>query len=243
MANDTWFKFHTSIVTSAKFLSLPDNDHRWAFTALMICCKKNIIGENSGVVPNGLPIVLAIAGMNERKFRRVSNCLLNCGLIKDNLWVIGFNDSQLSKSAVRMRRHRGRHSDVQCDGQSDGRSRSRSREEETPLSPPAGGSRSRGPTKDQLAEVIGHLRQATGRSFGLERGNKEIIRAFKQDGATVEDCKAVIDYAKRTWSPQYVNKVSPFRAKNFSVLLDEAQAGPARGGTPSAGGDGGVFRY
>jgi uncharacterized phage protein (TIGR02220 family) len=85
-----------------------------------------------------------------------------------------------------------------------------------------------------VVEVVEYLNQVTGRGFSLDRGNKEIEGALKR-GATVEDCRAVIDRCWNLWrdKPEMVhnvNKVTPFRASHFDTYLDEWRAGRANTG-------------
>ena len=80
-------------------------------------------------------------------------------------------------------------------------------------------------------EVVTYLNQVTGRTFALDRGNDQIERVLRS-GASVQDCRDVIDRCWRLWhdKPEMVanvNKVTPFRKSHFDVYLDEARAGAA----------------
>jgi uncharacterized phage protein (TIGR02220 family) len=84
---------------------------------------------------------------------------------------------------------------------------------------------------DGVGEVVEYLNQVTGKRYSLDKGNKEIEGALKR-GATVQDCRDVIDRCWRLWSAKpemvhNVNKVTPFRASHFDTYLDEARAGAA----------------
>ena len=86
-------------------------------------------------------------------------------------------------------------------------------------------------------EVVTYLNQITGRSFALYRGNEQIERVLKA-GATVQDCRDVIDRCWRLWhdKPEMVNnvnKVTPFRKAHFDAYLDEARAGSAKASRPA----------
>ena len=81
-------------------------------------------------------------------------------------------------------------------------------------------------------EVVTYLNQVTGRTFALDRGNEQIERVLRS-GASVQDCRDVIDRCWRLWhdKPEMVanvNKVTPFRKSHFDVYLDEARAGAAK---------------
>jgi uncharacterized phage protein (TIGR02220 family) len=89
-----------------------------------------------------------------------------------------------------------------------------------------------------VREIIDYLNQVTGRGFSYERGNEFIEKALKR-GATVDECKEVIDHCWHEWkdSPKFVgkvNKVTPFRACNFDPYLDEWRAGAAQTGKDAA---------
>jgi uncharacterized phage protein (TIGR02220 family) len=86
-------------------------------------------------------------------------------------------------------------------------------------------------------EVVTYLNQITGRNFAIDRGNDQIERALKA-GATVQDCRDVIDRCWRLWrdKPEMVanvNKVTPFRAAHFDAYLDEARAGSPKASRPA----------
>jgi uncharacterized phage protein (TIGR02220 family) len=92
------------------------------------------------------------------------------------------------------------------------------------------------PQGGSVREVIEYLNQVTGRGFSLDLGNKEIEKALKR-GATVDECKEVIDRCWAKWkdSPDFVgnvNKVVPFRACHFDAYLDEWRAGKAKTAKP-----------
>lgn len=100
---DTWLKLHTSLLTSAKFLSLPGNDHRWAFVCLLILAKKRLekIPERQ---------LLGHINLSKRRWQTVRKDLIKSGLLGSNGIVIGFDDSQLTPSAIRKRNQRERDS-------------------------------------------------------------------------------------------------------------------------------------
>jgi uncharacterized phage protein (TIGR02220 family) len=84
---------------------------------------------------------------------------------------------------------------------------------------------------DTAAEVADYLNEVTGKSLSRDKANDQIIRAIKA-GATLEDCKTVIDHCWALWKDdpkmvKYVSKSTPFRASHFDLYLDEARAGPA----------------
>jgi uncharacterized phage protein (TIGR02220 family) len=88
--------------------------------------------------------------------------------------------------------------------------------------------RSGNPDPDLIA-IIDHLNQVTGKRHSHDKGNAMIEGAIKR-GATVAECKQVIDHLWSTWSPEWrqrIDKTTPFRPANFDRYLDEAGAGAA----------------
>jgi len=98
---DTWLKLHTSLLTSAKFLCLPSNDHRWAFIALLLLAKKRLesIPERQ---------LLGHINLSKRRWQVVKKDLVKSGLLDTDGTVNGFNESQLTPDALRMRQMRVR---------------------------------------------------------------------------------------------------------------------------------------
>jgi uncharacterized phage protein (TIGR02220 family) len=89
------------------------------------------------------------------------------------------------------------------------------------------------PTPDLIA-IIDHLNQVTGKRHSHDKGNAMIEGALKR-GATVAECKQVIDHLWATWSPEWrqrIDKTTPFRPANFDRYLDEAGAGAASTAEP-----------
>jgi len=105
MAADTWLKLHTSLLTSAKFCSLPSNEHRWAFICLLLMAKKGL--ESA---PERL--LLGHLFMSKKRWKTVRSELIESGLLDENGSVNGFEDSQLSFNALRQRRYKERHRGV-----------------------------------------------------------------------------------------------------------------------------------
>lgn len=105
MPSDTWLKLHTSLLTSAKFCSLPSNEHRWAFVCLLLLAKKGL--ESA---PESL--TLGHLFMGKKRWKTVKKDLMDAGLLDASGSVNGFEDSQLSFNALRQRRYKERHRDV-----------------------------------------------------------------------------------------------------------------------------------
>lgn len=235
MSSDTWLKLHTSLLTSAKFVGLPSNDHRLAFVCLLLLAKKGLESAPERYT-------LAHVFLGKKRWKTVRKDLIESGLLNDDGKVNGFEDSQLSASAWKMRRLRERNKARDGSGHSDGHSDRECRmqsvssptEKKNPPTP-----RKRGPMAfpfsfaSDAGLVVDHLVAVTGRDFDRTVALDQIVRALRDDKATVEDCRRVIDYLWATWSDEWrprINKVTPFRKANFLRYLDEAKAGPTKSG-------------
>lgn len=85
----------------------------------------------------------------------------------------------------------------------------------------------------EIQAVVAHLTKVTGRRFDASKATDQILRAMRDDRATVQDCCMVIDYLWQLWGHKtdmrtLVDKTTPFRKANFSRYLDSANAGPGR---------------
>jgi len=71
-------------------------------------------------------------------------------------------------------------------------------------------------------EVLEYLNQKTGKKFQ----KLGLIEARLNDGATVEQCKAVIDHKARDpgFKKKYLDHTTPFRPGNFDRYLNDAMA-------------------
>jgi hypothetical protein len=98
---DTWLKLHTSLLTSAKFVNLPSNDHRWAFVCLLLLAKKGLQScpEN---------FLLGHLSMGKKRWKTVKKTLIDSGLLDADGSVNGFEESQLTPDAYRKRLERAR---------------------------------------------------------------------------------------------------------------------------------------
>ena len=110
MSKDIWLKLHTSILTSRKFISLPHNDHRQAFFVLLLLAKKGLESAPESYL-------LGHLNLSKRRWKNVRKDLIDCGLLDGNGLVNGFEESQLTAAAFRMRKLRKRNSDVTSDEQ------------------------------------------------------------------------------------------------------------------------------
>ena len=100
-SKDHWLKLHTSILTSAKFVTLPSNDHRCAFYSLMILQKKGLIHAPE-------EYIAAHVFLSVTRWREVRADLVDSRLIHENGEVVGFDESQTTPEAYRKQQQRER---------------------------------------------------------------------------------------------------------------------------------------
>ena len=83
---------------------------------------------------------------------------------------------------------------------------------------------------EQANEVLAYLNEKTGKRFKVTG----LIPARLRDGATVDECKQVIDIkvADKGFSRKYLDHTTPFRPDNFDKYLNQgtAHGAPADGG-------------
>jgi len=89
--------------------------------------------------------------------------------------------------------------------------------------------------KQDAAEVLEYLNQATGRAF-LKTGN--IVACLKREKCGIVDCKLVIDHKIKEWGSdpemiKHLDATTPWRKAHFSDYLDQARAGEATTGHDS----------
>jgi uncharacterized phage protein (TIGR02220 family) len=245
MAGDHWLKLHTALLTSAKFVNLPSNDHRLAFICLLLLAKKGLESAPES-------FILAHVFLAKKRWKTVQRDLINSGLLNEAGKVNGFEDSQLSPEAWRKRRQRERDRgrDQSCDSHADSPGDCRlqiveCREEEEKKEAGARGpapdvalvkakkSRPQDPAEAQdVAEIIAHLNLVTGRTFRPAGTHPDLRRALRRDGLTVDEAKQVIDLKQHQWgdNPKMKGCVNPttlFRPSNLPNYLEEVAAGPA----------------
>ena len=218
MGKDTWLKLHTSLLTSAKFLPLPAA-HKWAFICMLILAKKGL--QNA---PE--KFILSQLSMTKTRWKRIRNDFIVAGLLDDDGLVNGFNDSQLSPAAWRKRKQRERDKarDEKCDSHGDSRVQSAECRDKNPPTPQGvGGVKKKSQAKADARLVVDywngkHCRkiQATGK-----------IEDRLRQGATIEECKLVIDFKTRVWTGTKLQKnLQPstlFAPSHFEDYLSEAK--------------------
>ncbi|CAL63141.1 Hypothetical protein HEAR3032 [Herminiimonas arsenicoxydans] len=85
------------------------------------------------------------------------------------------------------------------------------------------------------AQILGHLNQQSGRAYQAVQANLNLILARLKEGATPDQCKAVVDAKVKEWvnDPKMVKYLRPktiFNATNFAQYVGELSEGGATGG-------------
>lgn len=83
---------------------------------------------------------------------------------------------------------------------------------------------------DDAAEVLDHLNAKTGRHYQPVAANTDLIRNRLRDGATVDECKAVIDAKHAEWGNDsrmagYLRPATLFNASKFAQYVGQLGAG------------------
>jgi uncharacterized phage protein (TIGR02220 family) len=219
MPADQWLKLHTSLLSSAKFSQIEDPKHKWAYVVFMIFCKKALITRDTKLTPNVMGKLRGELRANVRGIRSIMLALTSAGLIRENGWVVGFENSQLGKSGHRMRKLRVRHSDVtvtqSVTTEERGERKEKNKKKISFIGP--------------ALEVIDHLNHKVGRDFKSTTD----IEARLKDGGSVDECKEIINFKVSQWADtdqaQYLVPKTLFRKGHWEDYLDEAQAGPING--------------
>jgi uncharacterized phage protein (TIGR02220 family) len=197
MPSDTWLKLHTSLLTSAKFVNLPSNDHRLAFVCLLLLAKKGLESAPESYT-------LAHVFLRKKRWETVRKDLIECGMLTTDGKVNGFEDSQLSPSAYKMRRLREREKDGHIDGHIDGHSDRDSRMQSAESSPPSEKKipptpRKRG-ERVPVEEIIGHLNRIAGTAFSTHaKATCRLIESRWAEGRRTEDFVRVIEAKTAEW--------------------------------------------
>jgi hypothetical protein len=118
----TWLKLLTSLLWSQKFRGLPDNDHRIVYICHLIFAKMGL--ENEPV-----SWLAATSFVTKYRYKIIVKNLMDCGLFDASGHVNGFEDSQLTPDAIRMRRYRERNEKRNSYGNSDANSDGDSRKQ------------------------------------------------------------------------------------------------------------------
>jgi len=233
MAKDSWFKAYTSILLSEKYVTLPDNDHRLVFWHFLAFQRKGIHRQPDY-------FLAPLCHCDIPKFSTIRATLINHNLLNNEGGVVGFDDMQVNKEAIRKRRQRDgtrhgtshgtSHGTVPGDAEADAEAKSEA-EKEPPLTPPAGGGASAGKTKPNGKFSQKHLdvaQQLTdlwndhfGRNLSITDSLTSAVRAAwrKMPAATASDFKAVFsDRLKGQWvDPAEHVPASLIRAKDFEA--------------------------
>jgi len=89
--------------------------------------------------------------------------------------------------------------------------------------------------REESLLVLEYLNKTVGRNF---KNASNIEKCIRREKASIEDCKAVIDYKWREWGggdmAGRVDNVTLWRPEHFAVYLDHAQAGSPMGGKENA---------
>lgn len=221
----TWLKLLTSLLWSKKFRGLPDNDHRIVYICHLIFAKMGL--ENEPV-----SWLAATSFVTKYRYKIIVKNLVDCGLFDEYGRVNGFEDSQLTPDAYRKRRQREREKSRDSHADSHAGNPPDSRKQKADSSPAEKKKNPHTPLTE-IAEVVAHLSVVTGRAFSADRATDQIAGVIRR-GATVDDCRRVIDYLWAKWGDDqkmrgFVDKTTPFRKANFDRYLDEALASGAAG--------------
>ena len=241
MPSDTWLKLHTSLLTSAKFCNLPSNDHRWAFVCLLLLAKKGL--ESA---PESLTLGHLFLG--KKRWKTVRADLIDAGLLDALGRVNGFEDSQLTPDAIRMRRYRERNEKRNSYGNSyangDGDSRKQKAEEEkTPLPPKLKTAR-----QASLAASVTAVQIVTlvNERFGTNRSaSPTLIRAVEillRAGHAADDIMLVVRHrlTNEEWfTPAKYGAESLIRRDKFPSMLQVAKDSQPRPITSASVDEGG----
>lgn len=103
------------------------------------------------------------------------------------------------------------------------------------------------PDAAEVKEVLSHLNAATGSSYRHVESNLKLVRDRLKSGATVDQCKAVIDAKVDQWGSdpkmaEYLRPTTLFRASNFEQYLGQlAQQSAANAAEAAIAADGATF--
>lgn len=100
---------------------------------------------------------------------------------------------------------------------------------------PSSSSSSSTTVNKDAAQILDHLNQQSGRAYQAVQANLNLILARLKEGATTDQCKAVVDAKVKEWvnDPKMVKYLRPktiFNATNFAQYVGELSEGGATGG-------------
>ena len=227
MGKDTWLKLHTSILLSAKFVNLPSNDHRWAFICLLILAKKRL---------ESIPECQLLGHLNlsKRRWKMVEKDLVVVGLLDDTGKVNGFEDSQLTPDAYRMRKMRERNKDRNKDRNklrnSSLDSRVQSVDSKNPLTPYGGTDRYGRKHPEIIHLAASRVILAVNDKFGLNRRPTKTLLAavalLVRSGHDPNDIVMVAKHrlrAEEWFLPRKYGAEALIRLKAFDSALERAK--------------------
>lgn len=103
------------------------------------------------------------------------------------------------------------------------------------------------PDAAEAKEILDHLNTATGSSYRHVESNLKLVRDRLKSGATLEQCKAVIDAKVGQWGndpkmAEYLRPTTLFRASNFEQYLGQLeQLSSANAAVAAIAADGATF--
>lgn len=100
--------------------------------------------------------------------------------------------------------------------------------------PSSSSSSSSSEDKTAAADVLDHLNEKTGRSYKPLPATLRLINARFKEGATADECKAVVDAKVAEWGDNpkmqtYLRPATLFAASNFANYVGQVGAGEASG--------------
>ena len=100
---------------------------------------------------------------------------------------------------------------------------------------PSSSSSSSTTVNKDAAQILDHLNQQSGRAYQAVQANLNLILARLKEGATLDQCKAVVDAKAREWlnDPKMVKYLRPktiFNATNFAQYAGELSDSKPDGG-------------
>lgn len=89
--------------------------------------------------------------------------------------------------------------------------------------------------KSDVLQILDHLNQQTGRNYRPVKSNLNLISARLKEGATPDECRAVIDAKVTAWATnptmsQYLRPATLFGAEKFNQYVGELASGASQAG-------------
>jgi len=223
----SWYCMDAALARDPRVDNLPDNDYRWAWVCLL--------GLEKGDELDGQDVVLFAKHCNisQTKMIKVLDWFREVGLVgKDNRPndFDGWQKRALSRE--RTRRSRARNATVTPPSRTSNAPVTTHTHTETDSKIKAVGKPTRPIIIERAKAVLEHLVIVTGVKY---RKWENIAACLNREGCSVVDCMLVIDYkwAEAKGDPdsqKWVNATTPWRPRNFSDILDMAQASRSKQG-------------